>query len=217
MAKQLTTYTRVVNRLAKIYKYANEEFFNNELPTPTITVQSSATSYAHISTQQVWSNGTDNTYELNISADYMDRPIESVVASLLHEMTHLYIMVIEGDQKGGTSNGYYHTKHFKEVAEELAKIQIDKDARYGFTITSPTEDTINFCIEYDLEDVQLARKSDLTINFGGKAGATGTQKPRTKKPSSTRKYVCPCCRTTFRATKEIRVMCMDCNEQFVLA
>ena len=37
------------------------------------------------------------------------------------------------------------------------------------------------------------------------------------KPSSTRKYICPCCGNSFRATKNIRVMCMDCNEQFVLA
>ena len=35
------------------------------------------------------------------------------------------------------------------------------------------------------------------------------------KPSSTRKYICPCCGNSFRATKNIRVMCMDCNEQFV--
>lgn len=32
-----------------------------------------------------------------------------------------------------------------------------------------------------------------------------------------RKYICPCCRNSFRATKEINVMCMDCNEQFIIA
>ena len=36
------------------------------------------------------------------------------------------------------------------------------------------------------------------------------------KISSTRKYICPCCGNSFRATKNINVMCMDCNEQFVL-
>ena len=29
--------------------------------------------------------------------------------------------------------------------------------------------------------------------------------------------ICPCCGNSFRATKNLNVMCMDCNEQFVLA
>jgi hypothetical protein len=36
------------------------------------------------------------------------------------------------------------------------------------------------------------------------------------KKSSTRKYICPCCGNSFRATKNINVMCMDCNEQYVI-
>lgn len=37
-----------------------------------------------------------------------------------------------------------------------------------------------------------------------------------RKPSSTRKYICPCCGNSFRATKNINVLCIDCNEQFIL-
>ena len=32
------------------------------------------------------------------------------------------------------------------------------------------------------------------------------------KTSSTRKYVCPVCGNSVRATKEVRIMCVDCNE-----
>ena len=28
--------------------------------------------------------------------------------------------------------------------------------------------------------------------------------------------ICPCCGNSFRATKEIGVMCMNCNQQFVV-
>lgn len=93
MSKEMTKYTRVVNKLAKMFGYANEYFFNNELPVPTITVQSSALSYAHITTDTVWVSEKGDSYELNISADYLNRPIENVVASLLHEMSHLYNIV----------------------------------------------------------------------------------------------------------------------------
>lgn len=38
--KQLTNYQRVSNYLVKIFKAINEEYFNNELEIPTITIQS---------------------------------------------------------------------------------------------------------------------------------------------------------------------------------
>lgn len=70
-----------------------------------------------------------------------------------------------------------------------------------------------------LEDIQIGRQD--SFSFGGFTGGTsgnGTPiAPKTRKPSSTRKYICPCCGNSFRATKEINVMCMDCNEQFVIA
>lgn len=34
-----------------------------------------------------------------------------------------------------------------------------------------------------------------------------------KKFSSSRKYECPCCHTSVRATKKVRVMCMICQKQ----
>ena len=49
---------------------------------------------------------------------------------------------------------------------------------------------------------------------GGKAGSGSAPIARPKKPSSTRKYICPCCGNSFRATKTLRVLCMDCNVQF---
>ena len=45
----------------------------------------------------------------------------------------------------------------------------------------------------------------------GLGGEDGNKKPK----SSTRKYICPSCGNTFRATKDINVLCMDCGEQFI--
>ena len=44
-------------------------------------------------------------------------------------------------------------------------------------------------------------------------GSGGYVAPKT---SSTRKYVCPCCGMSVRATKVVRVQCMDCEEALVL-
>ena len=53
-------------------------------------------------------------------------------------------------------------------------------------------------------------RNKLTIS---RAGAFGDDKePKAKKPSSTRKYVCPCCGQSIQATKEVNIMCMMCMD-----
>ncbi len=215
--KAMTNYQRVANYLVKIFKAVNEDYFSGELDTPTITIQSTVGAYGHVTTSKVWSNEDHESYELNIGADYLTRPIENVVATMIHEAVHLYCM-----QKGikDTSNrGIYHNKRFKEVAEQKGHLIIDRHEIYGWTITSPSEDTIDFCIANGFEDIQIGRNTGYSLIgvSGGKSGNGGTVRPRIKKPSSTRKYICPCCGNSFLATKSIDVLCMNCNEQFVLA
>lgn len=215
--KQLTNYQRVSNYLVKIFKAINEEYFNNELEVPTITIQSTVGAYGHISVQKVWHSKDVSTHELNLSADYLNRPIENVVATLIHEASHLY--ALQNDIKDTSNRGVYHNKNFKKIAEEMGHLQIEKHDKYGWTITFPTEETLDFIIAYGFEDIQLVRGSQFSfVGIGGsKTGNGGMVPPKTKKPSSTRKYICPCCGNSFRATKELNVMCMDCDEQFIVA
>lgn len=208
--KQLTNYQRVSNYLVKIFKAINEEYFNNELEIPTITIQSTVGAYGHVSVQKVWHNNDTATHELNLSADYLNRPIENTVATLIHEASHLY--ALQNDIKDTSNRGVYHNKNFKKIAEEMGHLHIEKHDKYGWTITEPTEDTLDFIISYGFEDIQLVRGSQFSFTGNG-----GTVPPKTRKPSSTRKYICPCCGNSFRATKELNVMCMDCNEQFIVA
>ena len=215
--KQLTNYQRVSNYLVKIFKAINEEYFNNELEVPTITIQSTVGAYGHVSVQKVWHNNETATHELNLSADYLNRPIENTVATLIHEASHLY--ALQNGIKDTSNRGVYHNKNFKKIAEEMGHLHIEKHDKYGWTITEPTEDTIDFIIQYGFEDIQLVRGSQFTFTGigGSKTGNGGMVPPKTRKPSSTRKYICPCCGNSFRATKELNVMCMDCNEQFIVA
>lgn len=214
--KQLTNYQRVSNYLVKIFKAINEEYFNNELEVPTITIQSTVGAYGHVSVQKVWHSNEVATHELNLSADYLNRPIENVVATLIHEASHLY--ALQNNIKDTSNRGVYHNKNFKKIAEEMGHLQIEKHEKYGWTVTYPTEDTLDFIIANGFEDIQLVRGSQFCFTGigGSKAGNGGMVPPRTKKPSSTRKYICPCCGNSFRATKKLNVMCMDCNEQFII-
>lgn len=215
--KQLSNYQRTTNYLVKVFKAVNEEYFNNELETPTITIQTSVGAYGHITTSKVWNNNGVSTYELNIGAETISRPIENVVATMIHEACHLYALM--HDIKDTNNRGVYHNKRFKKIAEEMGHLQIEQHERYGWTITHPTEDTINFCIANGFEDILINRESPYSFRgIGVATTGNGTPAaPKVRKPSSTRKYICPCCGNSFRATKDLNVMCMDCDVQFVKA
>lgn len=59
--------------------------------------------------------------------------------------------------------------------------------------------------------MQLYRNPEYKKVSGGSDDAKGSTDAEGKKKSSTRKYVCPKCGISIRATKEIRIACIDCG------
>lgn len=214
--KELTNIQRAIQFLNKVFKGVNETYFNNELEMPVITIQSSVGAYGHITVDKVWQTDGISRYELNIGAETLNIPIENVVTTMIHECVHLYCLM--NNIKDTSNNGVYHNKRFKKIAEEMGHIQITKHEKYGFTISEPTEETIRFCLDYGFDDIKISRKSPYyTVGTTTTTTTpTSTNTTKVRKPSSTRKYICPCCGNSFRATKQINVLCMDCNEQYII-
>lgn len=212
--KQLTNYQRVSQYLVKIFKAINEEYFNNELEVPTITIQSTVGAYGHVSTKKIWCSNETTTHELNISADYLNRDITNVVATLIHEACHLYAIL--KNIKDTSNNGVYHNSNFRKLAEDRG-IHIERHEKYGWTITEPTEETIEFCIKYELEDIQIVRQSNFSISgLGGAKAGNGNDIPKKPKGSNSRKYICPCCGNIARTTRDMKLICGDCMETMIL-
>lgn len=214
--KELTNIARIAGYLNRIFDLLNETYFENELSRPTITIQSTPKAYGHFTLRDdTWISKRGSSHEINIGAGTLSRPIENVVATLLHEMCHYYNFVngIQDCSRGGT----YHNKRFKASAESRDLI-IEHDDRYGWTITSPGDGLLQFCIDNDLSDILLNRNE----GYGIRPTGTGTHNPGgvqigTVAPkSSSRKYACPCCGMSVRATRAVRIACMDCGEQLVL-
>lgn len=217
--KQTTSYRRAVVILNKIFNAVNEYYFANELEPVTVTIQSSKSTYGHITTSRRWTNENgEATYEINISAEYLQRDICSLVATMIHECSHLYNM--QNGINDVSANGFYHNKAFKKTAEEIGHLNIEKHPQYGWTITHPTaegeKNTLDFVCEYGFDDILVSRTADgFWFTGTGTATGTGTGTPRIKKPSSTRKYKCPVCGNSTRCTKDINIICGDCLVPFV--
>lgn len=213
--KQLTSYNRVAGYLNKVFDLLNVEFFESELSRPTITIQSTPKAYGHFSLREdTWVSTLGGTHEINIGAGTLSRPIEEVAATLLHEMVHYwnYIHGIQDCSRGNT----YHNCKFKAAAEAHGLI-VDHHDKYGWTITKPSDELLEVILKYDLTDILLNRNEFSGFQITGTGTHSGvdfgTMAPR---KSSTRKYVCPCCGMIVRATRNVNVACLDCDEQLLL-
>lgn len=224
MANEIIDYATAAKYLKVIYGLLNKDYFHNELEDVTITIQKKAGTFGHFSLDKVWKREdgkvVDRQHEINISAEYMARPIENIVATLMHESVHLYNF--SRGIKDVSSNGVYHNKIFKQEAEKRDLI-INKHPQYGWTLTTPSPMLIDWVKKNSLVDIPIYRE-DYIIPVGTTGGADGNKPIGTdgvvkpiKKKCSTRKYVCGVCGLSVRATKEVFVICGDCMETLEVA
>lgn len=213
--KELTSYNRVAGYLNKIFDLLNAEFFESALSRPTITIQSTPRAYGHFSLREdTWVSKLGATHEINIGAGTLARPIEEVAATLLHEMVHYfnYEQGIQDCSRGNT----YHNKRFKEAAEAHG-LTVTHSDKYGWSHTSPADVLLDFILKNGLTDILINRNEFAGFrgtSTGTHDGSATTTPPR---PSSTRKYICPCCGNSVRATKIVNIACLDCDVQMVVA
>ena len=188
----------VVASLELLFDRLNGRYFESELSRPVITVSPdhSGKAYGWCTTWKAWQDGrTDGYYEINVCAEYLNRTIEAIAETMLHEMVHLY-NILHG-VKDCSRAGTYHNIAFRDAALSHG-LDCRKDAKYGWTVTELTQDAASFIRSICGLDFSLCRVSP---SKGG------------KKKSSTRKYVCPVCGTIIRATKEVSVICASCSEE----
>lgn len=227
--KQTIKTSRVAGQLEKMFRLLNNYFYDGKLPEVVISLKKTVGAYGHFTCGKVWQVGDERRYEINISSATLNRPIEQTCSTLLHEMAHLACAVGYGnsikDESGNPlpikdtsgSGGTYHNKRFKAMAEAHG-LEIEKHPKYGWTITTPNLELLDFIELQGWQDLQMVEGINLfdilgTLPKGGNpAGAEG----KAKKPSSTRKYICPKCGNSCRATKAINLICGDCMETMVV-
>jgi hypothetical protein len=212
--KQLTSYNRVAGYLNKIFDLLNETYFESTLSRPTITIQSTPKAYGHFSLREdTWVSKLGGTHEINIGAGTLSRDIECVVATLLHEMVHYYnhINGIQDCSRGNT----YHNKRFKAAAEQRG-LCVEHSVKYGWSHTSPSDELLQFCLDNDLTDILLNRNEYSGFQIPGTGTHSGVPGcVVTPRKSSTRKYLCPCCGNSVRATKTVNIGCLDCGVKMI--
>ena len=204
----------ILTALEAGFDWMNKRFYDGELRRPVIVMAEGhkARAMGWFTYYKPW-HLRDSEFaacELMVATDYLDRGFEHVVEMLAHEMVHCYNY--QHDIKDCSRSGFRHNKKFKDSAEQ-----------HGMVWNPPTEDESS---QADYKRVGYARvsfKEDVKDEVYEALSALKDalvlyRDKRQKKDRAARsksgviKYMCPCCGNSVRATKEVRIMCMECNE-----
>ena len=216
--KEITKMSRLTGCLEKCFRLVNADLFDNELPTPMITCVPTSRAYAHITVYPVWDTKRGNKYELNISSAYLTtRPLEEVVASMIHEACHLLNII--HNVPDTSNNGVYHNKQFKRTAEEHGLI-VTRSDKYGWSHTAPGDPVLQFVLDHmdELREIEMNRTIPQyqMISIGTHSGNASTPTATaTPAKSSYRRMYCPNCNAIVRSTRKVNVICGDCLIPFV--
>ena len=155
----VTTFADTINELHRSYNFFIDYFkldkvlFGNTI----ITIQSSGRRNATgwLSKSKWVNDANESKHEINISADYLDRGVNEILQTLLHEIAHLK-NAIRGVEDVTVSG--YHNKHFKDSAEELGLVvskldvgnkgwsetKLGSEALKAIELLTPNEDVYKF-------------------------------------------------------------------------
>ena len=158
---------------------------------------------AEMSDEEIERLNDEGFYEINICAEYLTRSITEVIGTLLHEMVHLYNLQV--GVKDTSRNGYYHNKAFYDAAVAHG-LECIKEGSYGYCRTKLNDEAERFVRSLGDISFDLYRKPVYRTGRGS-GGATEADEPK----QASRKYVCPSCGNSVRATKEVHIKCMDCD------
>jgi hypothetical protein len=193
--------------LYQAYDKFNQSKFNNKLPKPIITVQSQKLikktengTLGWCSMKPIWT-GEKEYHEINITAEYLNRPFYDIAGTLLHEMVHLSNQ-IKGIED--CSKKQYHNEKFKEEAERIG-LSVEKIKQHGYAVTRVTKTITD---EIDLwNDINKSVFNVCRINDNSKKNNS----PRAKKI----KYQClGCKKVIWSDLEDISVACLDCKNLF---
>ena len=157
-------YIKAVKFLNKAFDHFNDLYCEGSLKRPLITILSRGRKAClgwHWKNK--WSYQDSLHTEIMIAAEALQRPLEDVLETLLHEMVHLWNSTRDIKDCNAAQ---YHNKFFKRTAEDVFHLQVDKMPQRGYALTSLTVksqgDVRNFMDQEEIVDFRLCRVQEVT-------------------------------------------------------
>lgn len=202
MAIGVKEYIETVTYLSKMYDFFNEKLFGGELIKPVITINPDEKNkaYGWTTRDKLWkkNENDEGMYEMNLSAQFLNRSIFETASTLVHEMCHQFAKVNQFQDTA--RSGSFHNKLFRKIAEDHG-LGVEFVRGRGWSVTTLKESTKGLLDGFIADNPETPVYRIMAI------------KPKRVRNVSVRKYVCPDCEISVRATKAVNVVCGDCNRK----
>jgi hypothetical protein len=203
------------DQFQEAYSYFNRALFDGELPNCLITLQRSRRSYGYFCGDRFGRTDGLVTDEIALNPRYFHvRPVDQVLSTLVHEMTHLW-----QHHRGKPGRGSYHNREWAARMKAIGLYPSSTGKEGG----QETGDCVSHYIApggpFEVAAQELLM-SGFAITWTEKPpeateapieGAEGPEGPgqELKKPKSGKrvKYTCPVCRLNAWARHRIQLVC----------
>lgn len=206
----------IYTQIKKAFDFYNQELFNNELPDCIITLSRTTDTIGYFSPKR-FVNNSDNSvkHELCLNPNYFGiMPIEKELATIVHEMTHLYLEI-----NGNKSSVGYHNKKWASVMISFGLIPTDTGFEggktTGYAITQIIDESGKF-YKVTKEFLDSGFSFPWADSFYNSENKTLPQKIEIKSYTGGKrlKYSCGCSNVWGKPGLEI--ICSKCGNPFII-
>lgn len=204
-------------RFQHAYDVLNRELFDGTLPNCLITLQRRKSTYGYFCGDRFAREDGKPADEIALNPAYFrNRPVAEILATLAHEMVHLW-----QHHFGKPGRGRYHNKQWAARMREVGLVPTDTGAEGG----NDTGDRVSHFILAEGVFDRAARKllargfvitwtepPAVHTSDAGESDEQGGQNGRQKKSGKRVRYTCGRCELNAWAKHDARLMCGDHQE-----
>ncbi len=204
MTNYQTPTAETYENLDKAFNHFNAELFDHRLPSVLFTLTRKRKAHGYFWAEQFkHREDSDPTHEIALNPDSMDRTLDAVLSTLVHEMTHL-----EQQEYGTPGSKGNHNREWVKLMERVGLIPSNTGEPGG-------KQTGRQMTHY-IEAGGAFERAMQGLLEGGYTLPYFTQ-PRPaaekKKDLSKVKFTCTCCDAKAWAKVGTRIICGDCDEE----
>lgn len=194
--------------LQQAYDFFNQALFGGRLPPCLITYQRKNRTYGYFSGDR-WKGGPSIVDEIAMNPmHFAERSQGEVLSTLVHEMVHL-----EQHHFGTPSRSGYHNKQWADWMDRVGLIPSDTGEPGGKRTGQRMTHYIEADGAFEKALVKLAGKG-FKLSWSDRAAeGDGGSAPR----STRTKYTCPGCGLNIWAKPDIRVACLECEDELLVS
>lgn len=193
--------------LEKAFNHFNDRLFENRLPPVMITLTRKRGFHGYFWPEQFkHREDGDSTHEIALNPNTMDRTLDAVLSTLVHEMTHL-----EQHEFGHPGKKGHHNREWVQLMHRVGLIPSDTGEPGGKQTGRKMTQYIDPMGVF-VDAMQELQDGGFDLPYFTAPVAAGEAK---KKDLSKVKRTCPCCDAKAWAKHGMRIICGDCEQDMV--